>query len=147
MQATTDSEIRSQIPGCRPRGDSPAVHARARARITDTKREVKPKSTKTWNVSASLSDWASWTAKPASFQDTWAASAVDRDRIPAASTGLLWAWRISNWTDRLVMFGLICTLPTALTGPLRWCAARPTRRYGLYLVVAAFTAAVWIGGI
>lgn len=67
-------------------------------------------------------------------------SAVNRDRIPLGSTPFGLIWRLSNWTDRLIFFALVMIAPTALTGPLRWLAARPTRRWAFYLLAAGFAA-------
>ncbi|MEV0214323.1 hypothetical protein [Micromonospora sp. NPDC050695] len=75
----------------------------------------------------------------------WAASAVDSKRIPANVGALRIAWQVSNWTDRLLMFGLIAVAPTFLTGLLRWLAARPTRRWAFYLILAAFAATFALG--
>jgi len=76
-----------------------------------------------------------------SLRAAWRLSgAVDARRVPAGSpiATALWWW--SNRTDRLLLFALAILAPTVLTGPLLWCAARPTRRCGLYLVLAALTA-------
>ncbi|WP_344613385.1 hypothetical protein [Dactylosporangium salmoneum] len=80
-----------------------------------------------------------------SIRALWRLSAVDNTRIPAQSGTLHTLWQVSNWTDRLLMFALILLLPTALTGPLRWIAVRPTRRVGFYLVAAALTVTYLIG--
>jgi hypothetical protein len=136
---TTQRENLSGINGRVPEVDSPAVSARARARLTDTE------SNGNREVGASPRNWWAWTTRPASLRDTWANSAVDKTRIPAANPVLHGAWQVSNWTDRLIMFALIVLLPAALTGPLRWCATRPTRRYGLYLTLAALTGAYLLG--
>lgn len=82
--------------------------------------------------------WWAWTARPTSLRAAWHLSAVNRTRIPLGATPLGLLWRLSNLTDRLVMFVLALIAPTVLTGPLRWLAARPTRRWAFYLVVAAF---------
>ena len=145
MTTTTERDVRSQINGRVPGVDSPAVHARARARISDTDGDVKPTKVRSPSRVAGLANWWVWTAQPASFAGTWAGSKVDRSRIPANNTVLFVLWQVSQWTDRLVMFALILALPAILTGPLRWCAARPARRYTLYLTAAAFVAACLIG--
>lgn len=142
---TTPREVRSQINGVVPGIDSPAVPERARARVTDTKRDVKPSKAKTPRRVPSLENWWVWTSTPASYSGTWAGSNVDRSRIPTNNTLLYLLWQVSNWTDRLIMFALILIAPTALTGSLRWLAARPARRYTLYLTIAAFIAAYLIG--
>ena len=46
---------------------------------------------------------------------------------------------------RLVMFGLVLVAPTFLAGPLRWLAARPTRRIALYLFAGIATAVLLHG--
>ncbi|WP_328344748.1 hypothetical protein [Micromonospora sp. NBC_00421] len=90
-------------------------------------------------------DWWAWTARPATLADLWAASAVDPKRIPTNNTALRVAWQVSNWTDRLLMFAAIAAAPTLATGPLRWLAARPTRRWAFYLITAALTATYTLG--
>lgn len=132
---TTEREILSKTNGRVPDLDSPAVRARARASIPVTDSEIK----KTDRVASLLASWWAWTARPTSFQATWAMSAVDRTRIPNNSTVLRLLWQVSNWTDRLIMFALILTLPTVFTGGLRLIAQRPMRRLGLYLTFAALT--------
>jgi hypothetical protein len=67
----------------------------------------------------------------------WTQSRVDAARVPLRSRPLRLLWWLSNATDRMVMFAVVLAAPTALTGPLRWIAARPTRRYGFYLLLAA----------
>jgi hypothetical protein len=89
--------------------------------------------------------WWVWTARPDSFAGTWASSRVDERRIPHKAGLLRVLWKVSNGTDRLIMFALILALPTACTGPLRWLAQRPTRRYGLYLTLLALATAYLIG--
>lgn len=133
----TPSEIRSPQNGRVPELDSPAAPARARATVPVTHRAGKILA----GVKIGFGRWWAWTARPLSLRVTWALSAVDPARIPRKSGILLAAWHVSNWTDRLIMFALIMLLPTAATGPLRWCATRPTRRYGLYVSAAALTAA------
>jgi hypothetical protein len=130
---TTEREILSKTNGRVPDLDSPAARARARASIPVTDSEIKKAD---W-VASLLDSWWVWTAQPTSFQAVWRMSAVDRTRIPNNSTVLRLLWRVSNWTDRLVMFALILTLPTAFTGGLRLIAQRPMRRVGLYLTLAA----------
>ena len=132
---TTEREILSKTNGRAPDLDSPAVRARARASIPVTDSEIK----KTGRVASFLASWWVWTARPTSFQDTWRMSAVDRTRIPNDSTVLRVLWHAGNWSERLIMFALILTLPTAFTGGLRLIAPRPTRRAGLYLTLAALT--------
>ena len=52
---------------------------------------------------------------------------------------------MSNHTDRILLFALLMAAPTILTGPLRYFAARPTRRWAFYLVLTAFTATLTLG--
>lgn len=87
-----------------------------------------------------LTRWWLLTSRPTSLAATWRLSAVNRDRIPLGSSVLALIWRLANWTERLIFFGLVAIAPTVLTGPLRWLAARPTRRWAFYLVTAAFAA-------
>jgi hypothetical protein len=140
---TTQREIRSPQNGRVPKLDSPAVPARARARIAITNSEVKKRS----RISSAVVSWWGWTARPLSLRATWALSAVDRKRIPHDSGILRVLWQISNWTDRLIMFVLIVVCPTVCSGPLRWIAQRPTRRAGLYLTLLALVATIIVGRI
>lgn len=134
---TTPREIRSPQNGRVPTLDSPAVPARAGARVPITQRIGKILAA----VKIGFVRWWGWTSRPLSLRNTWARSAVDITRIPNKSGTLRALWHISNWTDRLIMFALIMLAPTAATGALRWLALRPTRRIGLYLTLAALTAA------
>lgn len=137
----TPREIRSPRNGRVPNLDSPAVSTPARARITVTKRNRKIGD----RIAVAGRRWWAFTTRPVSLAALWRLSAVDPTRIPASSPALRWAWQVSNWTDRLLLFALILVSPSVCTGPLRWCATRPTRRYGLHLTVAALTAAYLIG--
>jgi hypothetical protein len=140
---TTRSDVRSPLNGRVPDLDSPAVRQRARANVpvADSNRNKSARV-----VSAGLlRRWWGWTARPLSLRATWAQSAVDSTRIPLNNTALRLLWQASNFTDRLVMFALILIVPTALTGPLRWCAVRPTRRWALYLTLTALAGAYLIG--
>lgn len=132
----TDSETRNLDTPPGATGDSPAAPARAGARLPVTQRARQ-----LWaGTRAAGRNWWAWTAQPASLADTWTASKVDPRRVPGNAGTLSVLWRISNATDRLIMFALILAAPTALTGPLRWAATRPTRRWGLYIALTAFTA-------
>jgi sterol desaturase/sphingolipid hydroxylase (fatty acid hydroxylase superfamily) len=137
---TTDGEIPSTPKPGGPPVDSPAVSTRARARV--------PVTVGIGNVLATVrgtwSRWWAWTARPLSLRATWHLSRVDSRRVPGDSTLLRVLWRLSNTTDRLLMFALVLTAPTFLTGPLRWLVARPTRRWGLYLTVAVFAVALLV---
>lgn len=144
MTMTTEREVPARINGASPKVDSPAVRAPARARIPVTESGGKISSGAA-SIKAAAAAWWGFTARPMSLRDLWAASAVDPKRIPGKHGGLTAAWHVSNWTDRLFMFALIAVLPTALTGPLRWFAARPTRRIGLYIVTVALAATYALG--
>lgn len=137
----TPRDIRSPQNGRVPAVDSPAAPARAGARVPVTKSEIK----KGDRVSRAGRRWWALASRPLSIAALWRLSGVDRKRTPLDHLALRLIWQVSNWTDRLVMFALIAVAPTALTGPLRWVAVRPTRRYGLYLVVGGLTAAYLIG--
>lgn len=137
MTTTTQRDFLSPGPAPSLNGNSPGVSARARARVPVTDGESKKKSVRSFRPAALVEKWWVWTAQPATIADTWAASAIDRRRISANNSVLYALWRLSNATDRLIMFALIVTLPSLLTGLLRWCATRPTRRYSLYLTVSS----------
>lgn len=137
----TEREIRSPINGRVPTLDSPPAPARAGARIP-----VTLSFSKAWGVvRAGCCTWWAWTARPASLAELWAASAVDTKRIPLNNTALRVAWQVSNHTDRLLMFAIVAVAPTFLTGPLRWLAARPTRRWAFYFLLAALAATFALG--
>ncbi len=131
----TEREIRSPQNGAVPAVDSPAVSARARARITTTERVGKVRA----KVRSGAAGWWAWTARPLSLKATWEASRIDPARIPNKSKPLTVLWRVSNATDRFLMFAVIFLAPTAATGGLRWIACRPTRRWGFYLTFLALT--------
>lgn len=138
---TTEREILSPRNGRAPKLDSPAVSTRARARIGLTERVGKLLAA----VRLGCCRWWAWTARPLSLRATWALSAIDAKRIPGKAGALRVLWKLSNATDRLLMLGLVLAAPTFLTGPLRWLAVRPTRRWGFYLVSAAM-AAIYLSG-
>jgi hypothetical protein len=145
MPATvTQREVPARTNGAVPKLDSPAVSARARARIPVTE-SVDKISDATGSIKTAAAGWWGFTARPLSLRDLWRSSAVDAKRIPGKSGGLAIAWQVSNWADRLVMFAFIAVLPTFATGPLRWCAARPTRRWAFYLVTAVLAATYALG--
>ncbi|GAA0494601.1 hypothetical protein Ade02nite_20030 [Paractinoplanes deccanensis] len=137
----TNSEVRSDHPERVPEADSPAVRAGARAKIQVTHSEIKLGD----RIRVGLSSWWLLTAEPMTLRALWTASAVDAKRIPLNNGLLRGLWHVSNWTDRLAVFALLAITPTFLTGPLRWCAVRPTRRYSLYLTLAALTGAYLYG--
>ena len=130
---TTEREIRSPQNGRVPRLDSPAAPVRAGARVPVTHRGRQIGAA----VRLAGRRWWAWTARPSSLRAAWVLSAIDPKRIPGKSGALRLLWQVSNWTDRLALFGLIMLAPTGVTGPLRWIAARPTRRWGFYLVLTA----------
>lgn len=138
---TTEREIRSPQNGRVPRIDSPAVSARARARIPITERADKIRA----SAGLGLRRWWAWTARPLSLRAAWASSTVAARRLPGDSPPLRVLWVLSNGTDRLVMFALVLIAPTGLQGPLRWLACRPTRRWGFYLVLAVLAVIYTIG--
>nr|WP_221374430.1 hypothetical protein [Actinoplanes polyasparticus] len=115
--------------------DSPAVRAGARASLKVTDGEIKRGD----RARQAFTSWWLLTAEPMTLRALWTASGVDRKRVPLNNALLRGLWHVSNWTDRLAMFALLAITPTFLTGPLRWCAVRPTRRYGAYLTLAALT--------
>jgi hypothetical protein len=83
-----------------------------------------------------IARWWVFTARPMSLRAAWRLSGVvDTKRIPGGSSvaAALWWW--SNRTDRIALFALAILAPTVLTGPLLWCAARPSRRWGLYVAL------------
>lgn len=133
MQTVTESEMRSDHNGRVPEVDSPAVRADARANVPVTDSGIKRGD----RIRVGVTSWWLLAAEPMTLRELWAASGVDRKRIPRDNLPLRVLWHVSNWTDRLLMFALIAVAPTIATGPLRWCAARPTRRIGLYLTLAA----------
>jgi hypothetical protein len=150
MTATaTRSEIRSPHNGRVPNLDSPAVSTRARARIPVTKSDRKLSRVRVSGLLGSARTgarrWWVWTSRPSSLRAAWRLSQVDEKRIPGKSGALRTLWKISNWSDRLVLFGLVMLAPTWGSGPLRWIAARPTRRWGFYIVLAA-GAVVYLNG-
>lgn len=85
----------------------------------------------------SVTTWWGFVRTPMSLAEAWRRSAViDARRIPAGSTLLAGLWWWSNRLDRGLLFALLLLLPTALNGPVLWCATRPSRRLGLYAVIA-----------
>jgi hypothetical protein len=124
-----------------PGGDSPPAHTRVRARVPGSAAGGNPLSA---SLRAALAGWWAWTEQPASLRDTWKASALDAARIPGKRGWLRVVWLISNCTDRLAWFALLTVVPPALQGPARWIAARPTRRWALYLIAAGLAVAVLV---
>jgi hypothetical protein len=144
MTTVTDREVPARTNGAVPKLDSPAVRAPARARIPVTQGGDKI-SRQAGSITVAARRWWAFTARPASLRALWRLSAVDPRRVPGRNSGLTLAWHISNWSDRLLMFALIAAAPTFLTGPLRWCATRPTRRWALYIVTAALAVTYTLG--
>lgn len=113
-----------------------ARRAPARARIADTDSDRKSQ--------APEGGWWVWNGRPATLKETWRESAINTTRIPLDSKTLARGWRISNWTDRPVMFLLLFLAPAGLAGPLRWIAARPTRRIPFYILLLVVVAAFYL---
>ena len=132
---STHSEVISQMTDRVRTEDSPAVRAGARGSLKVTDSQIKTGD----RMRQAFTSWWLLTAEPMTLRALWTASAVNRKRIPLDNPLLRGLWHVSNWTDRLIMFALLAITPTALTGPLRWTAVRPTRRYGLYLTLTALT--------
>ena len=143
----TDSEVRSNAadpqkgPSNTPVSDARAREANSKIEITERVRNLRS-SWRRWRAAAA--GWWVWTERPPSWRATWRLSnVVDPRRAPR--TGPWWLlplWWLSNRTDRRLLFALMLLAPCGLQGPLRWIAARPTRRLGLYVVTAAL-----IGGL
>lgn len=143
MATVTDSEIRSSQPDPRGEGENPAARVRTRASIPVTLRIGKISDVRS-AIKLAARRWWLWTARPASLATTWRLSAVDPKRVPGNSRLLRLLWTGSNRSDRLAVFALLLLCPTVLTGPLRWIVQRPTRRVGLYLVLAVYAAILWL---
>lgn len=143
--ATTPRDFRSPINGAAPDLDSPGMSTPARARIPSTQSDRNGKS-----PAPRRGSWLSrqdfWTIRPASLETAWNSSRVDTRRIPNDSDVLRRLWKLSNATDRLLMFALIQLAPGFLQGPLRHFVQRPTRRWSLYLVLTALAVTLIIGG-
>lgn len=83
-----------------------------------------------------ITSWWAWIAEPMSLAEGWRRSGVViAARVPAGSSLAAWCWWWSNRTDRVLLFAVLMITPTFLNGPVLWCAERPTRRWGLYLVL------------
>lgn len=92
-------------------------------------------------AAAATRRWWVFTSRPMSLRVAWRLSGViDAKRVPGGSPLLAAAWWWSNRTDRLILFALAVLAPTILTGPILWCAVRPSRRLGLYAVVGVLWA-------
>lgn len=130
--------------------DPPALPAATPAVKPAPARAAKPKRTRPARpplglmARRGLSRWWAWTGRPLSLRALWRTSAVNRTRIPLGSTPFGLVWKLSNATDRLLFFVLVLLAPTALTGPLRWLAARPTRRWAFYLLAAVMVGQLYL---
>jgi hypothetical protein len=145
-RAVTDSDVLTQPPTPRRAADSPPPCTPVRARVATTQRNPTQRKRRLGPaVRKAAASWWVWTARPPSLRATWRLSAVTKSRVPLESGPLSLVWRISNWTDRLVMFVLILIAPTFLAGPVRWLAARPTRRFALYLFAGVAAAVLLLG--
>jgi hypothetical protein len=83
-----------------------------------------------------LAQWWVFTCRPLSLRAVWRLSGVvDTRRIPGGSSRLATLWWWSTRTDRVLLVA-VAVLAVAVAGPLLWCAARPSRRAGLYVVLA-----------
>lgn len=85
---------------------------------------------------AAITNWWGFVRHPMSLEEAWRASdVIDARRIPGDSqmAAALWWW--SNRTDRVLLFLCVCWAPLWLIGPLLYCVVRPSRRWGLYLVL------------
>lgn len=97
------------------------------------------------------STWRGFISRPMSVKEAWELSAViDARRIPGDKKGFAgWWWYWSNRSDRLLLFASLLVVPTFLNKPLLWAAVRPTRRWGMYVVLFALYVilpAVAVGG-
>jgi hypothetical protein len=110
---------------------------------------VAGRTVRAW-LAAARTSWPA-TVTPRTRTDTWEASKVDIARIPQAAGAdhaeIL--WKISNATDRIILFGLailIGLIPRAdrVAGAGYWLAERPWRRWpALWLTL---TAVAWLIG-
>lgn len=94
-----------------------------------------------------IARWWVLVSRPMSLRAAWRLSGVvDATRVPGGSPVLAAVWWWSNRTDRLVLFALAILAPAVATGPLLWCAARPSRRWGLYVVLAGLLVVFRVAG-
>jgi hypothetical protein len=107
---------------------APAVDTRMKARLGAARR--------------TLTEWWVFTAEPKSLKEMYRASAVDMTRIPAGKGRgrAASAWRGSNFFDRSLLLLFLLLTPGIAQGPVRWCFERPTRRWGLYVIVGVLVA-------
>jgi hypothetical protein len=96
-------------------------------------------------TAAAAATWLGFYRQPPSIADAWhLSSKIDRKRVPDESGILATAWYWANRTERGVLFVLIFIL-LAITASLLWCAARPSRRIGLYLAtLVVFVLVPWM---
>ena len=98
-------------------------------------------------IATAISNWWGFVAEPMSVGEAWRESGrIVAHRIPADSKLLAFLWAVDNHTGRPFLFVLLGSLPTWANGPLLWCAAKPARRLGLYVVVILLLLAVprWV---
>ncbi len=87
-------------------------------------------------IAAAISNWWGFVAEPMSVPEAWRESGrIVEHRIPADSKLLAFLWAVDNHSGRPFLFALLGILPTWANGPLLWCAVKPSRRLGLYVVV------------
>jgi hypothetical protein len=89
-------------------------------------------------ASAAAHETATWLGiyrQPPSVSEAWAmSSSLNRAKVPAESGLLAGVWWVINRSERLVIFAAILVL-LVVVSTLLWCACRPSRRWGLYVVV------------
>jgi hypothetical protein len=84
--------------------------------------------------------------QPPSSRDAWEmSSAIDSRRIPGDSGRLNGLWWALNRSERVALFAVIVVL-LAPVATLLYCACRPARRAGLYIVIAALILVPAIAG-
>lgn len=87
-------------------------------------------------IRTAVRNWWGFVAEPMTVAETWRESGVIvAHRIPADSKLLALLWWVDNHSGRLALFLLLGVAPTWANGPLLWCAAKPGRRAGLYIVL------------
>lgn len=139
----TDRDVLPVEPPPGSETDSPPARARARTSIGITER-VRKILNKIRSASTWFTTWWGWIYQPPTLRATWDESGrIVARRIPpwANRRRLLFWWKVSNKTERLLLFVLIAITPLCLQAVIRPAAERPTRRIGLYVVLLALT--VW----
>jgi hypothetical protein len=90
--------------------------------------------------------WLGIYRQPPSIRDAWElSSAIDSRRIPGDSGRLNGLWWALNRSERVALFAVIVVL-LAPVATLLYCACRPARRAGLYIVIAALILVPAIAG-